>query len=554
MPRKKLGEILIEEGLITPEQLEEALRESKKTGEPIGQVLIDLGYITPSDLGRVLQKQFNLTYEDITRLKFDPSVKDIIPEDIIRKNRVIPLREENGYLIVGIVPPFDSEIIDRISLLTGKKVRPVIITESEYRSILEQVYDITERAKEVIKKLAEASGQSELPEISSPHIDISDVMEEASVETVVNTLIVDAVQDRATDIHLEPTRQSYRVRFRVDGVLLDKMELPRWLAEQVITRIKVMADMDIAEKRRPQDGHFAAKVSGKEFDFRVATAGTVHGEMLVIRLLDKKNIFMDVGRLGLLPAQEKVFYQLISVPYGMVLVTGPTGSGKTTTLYAALSVLNTPEKEIITIEDPVEYELKGINQINVNIKAGITFASVLRAILRLDPDIILVGEIRDEETAKLAVQAALTGHLVLTTMHTNDAPSAVIRLLEMGIDKDLIAASVVGIVAQRLVRRLCPNCKARNPDPDSLNVFIPVGCPACNHTGYSGRTGIFEIMPVTPEIQKAILERATLEEIRSIAKSQGMVEMWEAGLEKVKAGITTVEELKRVIKVPVEVK
>ncbi len=554
MPRKKLGEILIEEGLITPEQLEEALRESKKTGEPIGQVLIDLGYITPSDLGRVLQKQFNLTYEDITRLKFDPSVKDIIPEDIIRKNRVIPLREENGYLIVGIVPPFDSEIIDRISLLTGKKVRPVIITESEYRSILEQVYDITERAKEVIKKLAEASGQSELPEISSPHIDISDVMEEASVETVVNTLIVDAVQDRATDIHLEPTRQSYRVRFRVDGVLLDKMELPRWLAEQVITRIKVMADMDIAEKRRPQDGHFAAKVSGKEFDFRVATAGTVHGEMLVIRLLDKKNIFMDVGRLGLLPAQEKVFYQLISVPYGMVLVTGPTGSGKTTTLYAALSVLNTPEKEIITIEDPVEYELKGINQINVNIKAGITFASVLRAILRLDPDIILVGEIRDEETAKLAVQAALTGHLVLTTMHTNDAPSAVIRLLEMGIDKDLIAASVVGIVAQRLVRRLCPNCKARNPDPDSLNVFIPVGCPACNHTGYSGRTGIFEIMPVTPEIQKAILERATLEEIRSIAKSQGMVEMWEAGLEKVKAGITTVEELKRVIKVPIEVK
>jgi len=552
--RKKLGEILIEEGLITPEQLEEALRESKKTGEPIGQILIDLGYITPADLGRVLQKQFNLTYEDITRLKFDPSVKDAIPEEIIRKNRVIPLREENGYLIVGIVPPFDSEIIDKISLLTGKRVRPVIITESEYRSILEQVYDITERAKEVVKKLQEASGQSELPEIASTHIDISDVMEEASVETVVNTLIVDAVQDRATDIHLEPTRQNYRVRFRVDGVLLDKMELPRWLAEQVITRVKVMADMDIAEKRRPQDGHFAARVSGKEFDFRVATAGTVHGEMLVIRLLDKKNIFMDVGRLGLLPAQEKVFYQLISVPYGMVLVTGPTGSGKTTTLYAALSVLNTPEKEIITIEDPVEYELKGINQINVNIKAGITFASVLKAILRLDPDIILVGEIRDEETAKLAVQAALTGHLVLTTMHTNDAPSAVIRLLEMGIDKDLIAASVVGIIAQRLVRRLCPNCKARNPDPNSLNVYIPVGCPACNHTGYSGRTGIFEIMPVTPEIQKAILERATLEEIRSIAKNQGMIEMWEAGLEKVKAGITTVEELKRVIKVPVEVK
>ncbi len=554
MAKKRLGELLIEEGLITKEQLEEALAEAKKTGEPLGQVLIDLGYITPQDLGKVLQKQFNVSYESLERLKFDPAVKDIIPEDIVREYRVFPLRKEGNTLVVGVVPPFSSDILERISLLTGMKVRPIIITESEYRALLDQVYDITQRAKDVIQKLTEESDQEDnLMDISVEKIDINDLLgQEASISVVVNTILVDAVSDRATDIHIEPTRTEYRVRYRIDGVLLDKIKLPKWIAEQLITKIKVMADMDIAERRRPQDGHFTARVSGREFDFRIATVGSIYGEMLVIRLLDKKNIFVDIGRLGLLPEQEKIFRKLFSVPYGMILVTGPTGSGKTTTLYAALSELNRDDKEVITIEDPVEYELDGINQINVNTKAGITFASVLRSILRLDPDIILVGEIRDEDTAKTAIEAALTGHLVLSTLHTNDAPSAIIRLQEMGIEKYLLSASLVGIIAQRLVRKLCPNCKVKSTDPASLNVFEPKGCPVCNFTGYSGRTAVFEIMPISEAIQNAILRGASLEEIKKIARNEGMIDMWQAGLEKVKAGITTVEELQRVIKSPIE--
>ncbi len=554
MPKKRLGEILLEEGLITEKQLNEALEEAKKTGEPLGQVLIDLGYITPKDLGRVLQKQFNVTYESLERLNFDPAVKDTIPEDIVRQYRVFPLRKEGNTLVVGVVPPFNSDILEKISLLTGFKVRPIIITESEYRALLDQVYDITQRAKDVIEKLAEeASDEDNLMDISVEKIDINDLLgQEASINVVVNTILVDAVSDRATDIHIEPTRYDYRVRYRIDGVLMDKIKLPKWIAEQLLTRLKVMADMDIAERRRPQDGHFTARVSGKEFDFRIATVGSIYGEMMVIRLLDKKNIFVDISRLGLLPEQEEIFHKLISVPYGMILVTGPTGSGKTTTLYAALSVLNSEDKEIITVEDPVEYELEGINQINVNTKAGITFASVLRSILRLDPDIILVGEIRDEDTAKTAIEAALTGHLVLSTLHTNDAPSAIIRLQEMGVEKYLLSASLVGIVAQRLVRKLCSNCKVRNEDPTSLNVYVPKGCPVCNFTGYSGRTAVFEIMPVSEDIQNAILRGASLEEIKKIAKSEGMIDMWTAGLEKVKAGITTVEELQRVIKSPIE--
>lgn len=556
MPKKRLGELLIEEGLITEEQLYKALDESKRTGEPLGQVLIDLGYITPKDLGEVLQKQFNVTYESIERLQFDPSVKDLIPEDMVRLYRVFPLRKERGALVVGVVPPFNSEVLEKIELLTGLKVRPIIITESEYRTLLDQVYDITQRAKDVIEKLAEDIGdESALIDISVEKIDINDLLgQEASITVVVNTILVDAVSDRATDVHIEPTRYEYRVRYRVDGVLIDKIKLPKWIAEQLITRLKVMADMDISERRRPQDGHFTARVSGREFDFRIATVGTMYGEMLVIRLLDKKNIFVDIGRLGFLPEQEEIFHQLISVPYGMILVTGPTGSGKTTTLYAALSELNTPDREIITVEDPVEYELPGINQISVNVKAGITFSSTLRSILRLDPDIILVGEIRDEDTAKTAIEAALTGHLVLTTLHTNDAPSAIIRLQEMGVEKYLLSASLIGIVAQRLVRKLCSNCKVRNEDPRSLNVFVPKGCPVCNFTGYSGRTAVFEIMPVSENIQNAILRGSSLEEIKKIARMEGMIDMWTAGLEKVKAGITTVEELKRVIKSPIEIK
>lgn len=492
---------------------------------------------------------------DLDKFSIDPNAVLTITEDIARKYKVIPIAFEGGELVLAMTNPEDVFVVDTISVLTGFDIKPVKAEAHQIEEAISRFFkmaEVIEVGEEIENLIGEETEDEKLKEISV-------ITEEAPIVKLVNHLIAKAVRSRASDIHIEPMEKDVRIRYRIDGVLHEVMRSPKRLQPALISRFKIMANLDIAERRKPQDGHCAVNIGGKVYDFRVATLPTIYGERVVLRVLAKESILLRLEDLGFLEDSLEIYTRNYKKSYGAIMITGPTGSGKSTTLYATLNVLNTPDKNIVTIEDPVEYRLKGINQIQINPKAGLTFARVLRAMLRAAPDIIMVGEIRDKETAKIAVEAALTGHLVLSTLHTNDAPSAISRLIEMGVEPFLVSSAIRCVQAQRLARRLCPECKEpytprqewleelKFPNPEEVTVlYRPRGCPKCNNTGYKGRVGIYEVMEVNDEIEMLAAKKAATEKIREAALRNGMRTLRQDGLLKAKLGITSVEEVLRV--------
>ncbi|MGB3913055.1 MAG: ATPase, T2SS/T4P/T4SS family [Thermacetogeniaceae bacterium] len=556
--RNYLGDLLVQMGVITKEQLEDAIKHHSKNGIEkglLGNTLVKLGYCKEEDIAKAVALQNNVPYISLDSYHIDDAATSLITPEIARRYSAFPIGFRDGKLLVAMKHLSDIIAIDDLSIYTGYDVQPVVCTDSELAAAIER-YSRTSASIEQ----AEPEEEVDIEE-TSPGMD--DSSEKPAVH-LANLIFNQAVRARASDVHIEPQEKSMRVRFRIDGVLHDALQPPKRLHPSLVSRIKVMANMDIADRRIPQDGRFSLKLEDKVVDVRVATLPTAYGEKVTMRLLDRSAKLITLEKLGFpLPELEK-YRQLVHLPYGFILVTGPTGSGKSTTLYATLAAINTVEKNIITVEDPIEYRLDGLNQVQVNVRAGLTFASGLRSILRSDPDIIMIGEIRDEETARIAVESALTGHLVFSTLHTNDAAGAITRLGDMGIEAFLTASSLVGVVAQRLARVLCNHCKepyevSRDellsiiPDfpleegEDRLTLYRSKGCFRCSHTGFKGRVGVYELLTMNEEIRRLILQRASTAEINKAAVSTGMVTLRQDGLRKVKQGITSIEEIMRVI-------
>ena len=548
--KKRIGEILIENGLLTENQLQEGLERQAETGEHLGTALTNLGYLSDYEWLEALSDQLDIPYLTLSNYLISPDVAHMISEKLARKHTVIPLFKIENTLTIGIADPTNVLAIDALSRQTGLEIEPVLCSKQEIEETLDEVYGGSESMDEKLEQYHDKESEQSVETGGET---------EAPIINIVNLIFKRAMKMKASDIHINPQEKDLRIRYRIDGVLEDLWTQPKHLQGSVISRIKIMADMDIAERRRPQDGRFKMEINNNMIDFRVSTLPTVFGENVVLRILDPTSVRVTLSDLGLSDSLETLLRKIIASPYGIVLVTGPTGSGKTTTLYASLNELNEVEKNIITIEDPVEYQLPLIRQSNMNPKAGMTFASGLRAILRQDPDIVMVGEIRDGETATVAVQAALTGHLVLSTLHTNDTAGALTRLIDMGVEPFLVASSTTGIVAQRLVRKLCEHCKeAYTPAKDELKtlgldkvdrefkLYKPVGCKKCRDSGYSGRIGIFEIMDINEKIRDLILQEASSDVIKRTAIKNGMTTLRHDGLRKVVNGISSVEELLRV--------
>jgi type IV pilus assembly protein PilB len=553
---KQLGQILIELGYITSEQLDVALEEHRKTPKSIGRVLIDLGMIKEGDLVRALAEQVGLEFVDLSDYPIDPSAAALLPEALSRRYRALPIGDRDGKLLVAMSDPANVYALDDIRTITGRDVQPVVATANDVERAIQKFAGMDSQVEAMASIAAEADDGT--PE------ELEAALEDAPIVKLVNAIMTQAVGDRASDVHIEPAEKNVRIRFRVDGVLHEPMPpAPKSIQGGLISRLKVMADLNIAEKRVPQDGRISMKVGGRQLDLRVATLPAVYGEKVVIRVLDKSNALLRLEDLGFLEDAYKRFAQSFKKPYGAILVTGPTGSGKSTTMYSTLNILNEESKNIITVEDPVEYRLGGVNQMQVNPKAGLTFASALRSILRADPDIVLIGEIRDKETANIAIEAALTGHLVLSSLHTNDAPAAISRLTEMEVETFLVASAIDCIVAQRLARKLCERCRqvyeppqeelqaAGYPEwlwPEIPELFKAVGCAACSNTGYRGRIGLYEVMQMSEEIERLTVERASSDAIKAVAIQQGMMPLRDDGLEKARMGITSLDEVARVVK------
>jgi type IV pilus assembly protein PilB len=553
---KQLGQIMVEEGLITPKQLDDALEEHRSSPKSLGRVLIDLRLITETDLVRVLAQQVGLEFVDLAEHPVDPTATALLPEALARRYRALPIGDRDGKLLVAMSDPANVYALDDIRTITGRDVQPVVATAADIERAIQKYAGMDSQ----VEALASVAAEAEEVDVD----DLEAALEDAPIVKLVNAIMTQAVGDRASDVHIEPGEKNVRIRFRVDGVLHEPMPAaPKNIQGGLISRLKVMADLNIAEKRVPQDGRISMKVGGKQLDLRVATLPTVWGEKVVIRVLDTSNALLRLEDLGFLEDSYEQYSRSFFKPYGAILVTGPTGSGKSTTMYSTLNILNDEAKNIITVEDPVEYRLGGINQIQVNPKAGLTFASALRSILRADPDIVLIGEIRDKETATIAVEAALTGHLVLSSLHTNDAPSAITRLTEMDVETFLVASAIDCIVAQRLARKLCERCResyqpesseleaAGYPEwlwPELGELWQAVGCASCSNTGYRGRIGLYEVMPMTEELERLTVERASSETLKSVAVQQGMISLRDDGLEKVRMGITSIEEVARVVK------
>lgn len=540
-------------GIITERQLTDALEVHKATGSPLGRVLVDLGYATNGAILSVMAKQIGIEYIDFSVRRPDANAIAIVPKDLAVRYTLMPVEIVDDRLVVAMADPQNVLALDDLRIITGYEIKPAISTKDDIVAAVDEFYKVAQTMTD-----DELTTADELDGMSLA--DLTEVTDEAPIVKLVNYIINKAVADRASDIHIEPQERDLRVRFRVDGVLHEIMRSPKATQQAIISRFKIMAEMDIAETRKPQDGHTALNINGHKTDFRVSTLPTVYGERVVLRILRKDNIMMRLEDLGFLPSALDRFESAFRKPYGAILVTGPTGSGKSTSLYAAINVLNQPSKHILTAEDPVEYRLPGVNQVQTNVRAGLTFARALRSFLRCSPDIILVGEIRDQETASIAIESALTGHLVLSTLHTNDAAGAITRLTEMGVEPFLVASSVDCVLAQRLARRLCPDCKeeykppkqalldagyAEDNLPDSL--FRSKGCKKCGGTGYRGRLGVHEVMLMSEEIGDLCVKEATAEAIREVAIQQGMLTLRGDGLEKVRMGRTSLEEIVRVI-------
>ncbi|MDQ1366602.1 MAG: type pilus assembly protein PilB [Acidimicrobiaceae bacterium] len=553
----QLGQLLVQRGLLTEAALALALEEQARTGQTLGRLLIDASLVKETDLVATLASQLGLSFVDLSDYPVDKSAVALIPDGLSRRYLALPIGWDGNRLIVAMADPSNVFAIDDIRHLTGREVQAVVATRASIQTAIDKYQRLNGDAENIS---AQASSTVEAEEDLSA---IREVVEDAPIVKLVNVVITQAVADRASDIHIEPTEHDVRIRYRIDGVLHEEMRAPKNIQAGIISRLKIMADINIAERRIPQDGRVTATVAGRAVDLRVATLPTVHGEKVVMRILDKSNALLQLTDLGFLPENMRRYEQSYRKPYGTILVTGPTGSGKSTTLYATLNIVNDESKNVITVEDPVEYRLPNINQVQVNVKAGLTFAAALRSILRSDPDIVLVGEIRDRETANIAVQAALTGHLVLTTLHTNDAASTPMRLIEMGVEPFLVGSALDCIVAQRLARKLCDKCKERfQPTRAELAtvgwdieaeggeipiIYRPVGCTKCSRTGYYGRFAIHEVMPVTEDIERCIVERGQSEDLKKLAVAEGMLTLRQSGLRTVRSGNTSIEEILRVI-------
>ena len=553
--RKRLGDMLLEAGKISLAQLNRALETQRKTKRRLGEVLIDQGLLTEDEIADVLAQQLSLERIDLEKTFVEQDIARSIPKEVALKYTAIPIFMRDDKLVVAMSDPLNMFAIDDICFITQKRIQPAVSTKKQIQKAIEIYYtkqDTDKAIEELKREFTEA-----LDESQKQDTELSDDIQTAPAVKLTNSIINQAIATNASDIHIEPFEHHVAVRYRVDGVLFESNRIPQSLYSAVSTRIKIMAGMNIAEKRLPQDGRIELETKGRSYDFRVSSLPTVFGEKIVIRVLDRTTFDFTRDKLGFTERENEMLDKIIRMPYGIVLLTGPTGSGKTTTLYAMLNEVNTPDKNIVTIEDPVEYMLEGINQVQVNTKAGLTFAAGLRSILRQDPDIIMIGEIRDEETAQIAVRAAITGHLVLSTLHTNDAPGAITRLVDMGVEPYLAADAIVAVIAQRLVRKICPNCRtaymADENDMMILNLDKPVrlykgaGCPACQNSGYRGRTAIHEVMTVGRELRNIIARGGSAEEIREAALRQGMADLYESCRQLVLNGVTSIQELVKTV-------
>ena len=560
----RLGDILVKEGLLNDAQLKEAINLQKTTGKRLGEALVSMRVVTEEQLAEVLARQMGIPYRrfDKNELKqdSDPLVRDLIPTDVIRKDLVLPLAKNSSGLTVAMADPLDLILIDNLKRIAGCPINPVITTRSDIGAAIEEAYGKLDLLKQaVVGSYEEKEGGpaaavqmvEELSDSQQSTEDLSAQAGQAQVIRLVDLFLMEAVKSRASDIHVEPYGNHISIRFRIDGVLQAVDPPAAHLMPAIISRIKILSHMDISEKRLPQDGGFTIKLGEKTVDLRVSTIPVIYGEKVVIRLLDKSNLVGDLKLLGLEAKALADYQRGITAPYGLIFITGPTGSGKSTTLYTTLGKLKSPAKNLITIEDPVEYKMEGINQVQAKPQIGLTFAAGLRAFLRQDPDIIMLGEVRDLETAEICVRAALTGHLVLSTLHTNDAASSITRLTDLGIEPALLAPSLVMVIAQRLVRKLCPECKEAYEPPETIRqkvtlpqgqYFRPKGCKACNSVGFRGRSAIYEVLIVDDAVRDAIIRKLSAVDIKQIARKSGMKSLFESGLDKAAAGVTTLEE------------
>lgn len=557
--KKRLGDILISEGVITEEQLTEALEKQRGMGKKLGAVLVELNMTTEDDIVTALQRQLSLDRVRLSEIKIPEEILKLVREDVLRKNTLLPFAfsiENMNVLRVAMADPLDIVAVDDLAILTNFQIEPVISTPRDITTAIDKYFGNTEAMK-VAEKFAKERKELYAERRKEEEIENADVSN-APIVQLVNKIIEQAARQRSSDIHIEALEDRVRVRFRVDGVLQKAMQYDIELLNAIVARVKIIGGMDISEKRKPQDGRITSVVDNVEYDIRVSVLPTVYGEKIVMRLTQKKALNRDKKDLGLSPDELLQFDRILSHPHGIILVTGPTGSGKSTTLYTALSELNTEDVNIITVEDPVEANIDGINQVQVNNKADMTFANALRSILRQDPDIIMIGEIRDNETAEIAVKASITGHLVVSTLHTNSSASTITRLEDMGIEPYLIADSVVGVIAQRLVRRLCPKCKRSRiadavdletlgmPQGQEAVIYEPGGCHMCNNTGYYGRIGVYEIMEITPKLREIISKNGNADEINKVAMAQGMKTLRVAASKYVLSGVTSISEMKRI--------
>jgi type IV pilus assembly protein PilB len=554
----RLGEMLIARGIISEEQLEEALREQQVTAERLGTILVTRGYVGEVELVRILAEHFGLDFVDLEEQPIDPSAVQLVKESFARYHQLLPFGRDGDSLLVAMVNPTNVFSLDDVRSVTGQEVRAIMAEPGQLLRAIDRVWGAADTDESILRIEADTFDEEDLTLTSS-----AAAAEDAPVIQFVNQLITRAVTERASDIHLDPGERDMKVRFRIDGVLHEIMVVPRAAQASVVSRIKIMGEINIAERRVPQDGRIALTVNGKAVSLRVVTLPTAYGEAIVIRVLEESEGVRSLTELGMSAAALKVFEASFRRPWGAVVVTGPTGSGKSTTMYATLADLNLPSRNIITVEDPIEYRLTGVKQMQVNRKAGLGFPNALRSILRADPDVVMIGEMRDVETAKIACEAALTGHLVITSLHTNDATSTPVRLLDMGIEPFMVTSSLNCIVAQRLARRLCERCKEpHNPATDEAmdgllpdwvfegkghSFFRPTGCNACSNTGYRGRIAVHEVLEMTEEIDHLVVSKAIPSEIQQLAVDQGMVTMREDGLQKAATGETSLEEILRAV-------
>lgn len=554
--RMRLGDLLIKQNVLTEEELKKALELQKGSGKKIGEVLVDNGFITEEMIVRALQMQLGLKVVQLAGVTIPKEVRGLVSVDLLKKYTCIPFELDSynaNILHLAMADPMDMTAIDDISIVTNLQVEPYIATTRDIRTAIDRWYGASETL-DAARRFTKEREQLRANTGEETGADVSD----APIVQLVRSLLEQAIRQRASDVHIEALESKVRVRYRIDGTLYEKMVYDNSLLPAISTRIKIMGGMDISEKRKPQDGRMTIMVDRQEYDIRISSVPTVHGEKIVMRISSKLSLTKNKKELGLTPDELKRFDHMLSAPYGIIFVTGPTGSGKSTTLYTALSELNKEAVNIVTVEDPVEADIEGINQIQVNNKVNLTFASALRSILRQDPDIIMIGEIRDRETAGIAVQASITGHLVVSTLHTNNAAGTLNRMADMGVERYLIADSVVGVIAQRLVRKLCPHCRKKRLATEEekrllkqdtykeMEIYEPTGCDLCNHTGYFGRTGVFEIMEVNEEIRDLIAEGGSSEELENAARRAGMCTLHDNGIRYVLEGITSIEEMLKV--------